>query len=296
VFSIEAVLPSGEVIETRGTPRASAGPDLRHLLLGSEGTLGVVTGVTFSVRRKPERRVTAAFHTGSMDAGFALQRELLQLGWAPPVLRQYDSTEAQRMFSAHARGDDALLLVVHEGPATRVGAEVEAVAALARSMGASPADPAATDHWLEQRNHVPKWGQFLGNGVILDTIEIAATWDRIQGIYVNAIESLRGVPGLLTASAHSSHAYRSGINLYFTFAAQPKTAAEMRSTYLDCWRRVMTATVEGGGGIAHHHGIGRVRRQWLSKEIGEAGLSALRAVKHALDPTGFMNPGALIPD
>jgi alkyldihydroxyacetonephosphate synthase len=70
----------------------------------------------------------------------------------------------------------------------------------------------------------------------------------------------------------------------------------MSATYLDCWRRVMRATIDGGGGIAHHHGIGRIRREFLKDELGAGGTAALRALKRALDPTGFMNPGALIPD
>jgi alkyldihydroxyacetonephosphate synthase len=296
LFSLEAVLPNGDVIETRRTPRASAGPDLRHVFLGSEGTLGVVTGVTFSIRRAPERRVGAAFHLPTMDAGFELQREIVQRGWAPVVLRQYDTVEAQRMFQAQARGEEPLLLAVHEGPAVKVEAEARAVAEIALAGGATLADAQATDHWLAERNHVPSFRQFLENGVILDTIEIAATWEKIGGIYRAAVDSLKSVPGVLTASAHSSHVYRSGLNLYFTFAVHPEAPDRMRGAYLDCLRRVMRATVDGGGGIAHHHGIGRVRREWLASEIGDAGVSLLRAMKHALDPVGFMNPGALLPD
>src|SRR6185295_13031271 len=106
IFSLEAVLPSGDVLVTRGTPRASAGPDLRHLLLGSEGTLGVVTGVTLSIRRAPERQVGAAFHFPTLEAGIDVQREIVQRGWSPVVLRQYDSIESQRMFGSYARGED----------------------------------------------------------------------------------------------------------------------------------------------------------------------------------------------
>src|ERR1041385_4058123 len=123
LFSLEAVLPNGDVIETRRTPRAAAGPDLRQILLGSEGTLGVVTGVTFSVRRAPEKRSLAAYYVSSMEVGFELQREIVQRGYSPAVLRQYDHAEAERSFSAFARGTDALLLAVHEGPAAKTDAE-----------------------------------------------------------------------------------------------------------------------------------------------------------------------------
>jgi alkyldihydroxyacetonephosphate synthase len=86
------------------------------------------------------------------------------------------------------------------------------------------------------------------------------------------------------------------LNLYFTFAARPAERSDMKATYLECWRSVMRAAVDGGGGISHHHGIGRIRREWLRSELGDGGVALLRTVKHAIDPDGFMNPGVLIPE
>ena len=110
------------------------------------------------------------------------------------------------------------------------------------------------------------------------------------------LASLNQVDGILTASAHSSHSYRSGTNLYFTFAARPQDPTHLAETYRECWRRTMEATLACGGGIAHHHGIGRVRRDFLAAELGEGGVGLLRSVKRALDPDGLFNPGVLIPD
>src|SRR3984885_14621101 len=95
VHTIEAVLPDGEAVTLGKGPRASAGPDLRQLMLGSEGTLGVITGVTFSLRRAPEARAVSAFEASDMRAGFAFQREVIQSGWRPPVVRQYDERESR---------------------------------------------------------------------------------------------------------------------------------------------------------------------------------------------------------
>ena len=152
--------------------------------------------MTLSIRRAPERQGAAAFHVPTMDVGFDFQREILARGFRPAVLRQYDSTEAQRMFSAQARGEDALNpRRTRRSGQSLVDAEAAAVAALGQSMGATPADAGATAHWLEQRNHVPSFRQFIENGVVLDTIEIAATWDKVHGIYETAIAGLREVPG-----------------------------------------------------------------------------------------------------
>jgi len=293
IHSIEAVLPNGEVVVLGKGPRASAGPDLRHMLMGSEGTLGVITGVTLSLRRAPQARALSAFEAPDMRTGFELQREIIQSGWRPPVVRQYDERESRRL---DARASACLILMVHEGPAAVVAAETAAVAALAEAAGVPSAPTDIVEHWLGHRNTVPAWDLFLSRGIVLDTVEVSGDWERIGLIYDDAVADLKTVPGCLAGSAHSSHAYRSGLNLYFTFAIQTDGPATMEAIYFDCWRRIMEATVRHGGSLAHHHGIGRVRRDWLEKELGSGGLALLRTLKGALDPAGIMNPGALIPD
>jgi alkyldihydroxyacetonephosphate synthase len=296
VHSIEAVLPDGTVVTAGKAPRAAAGPDLRHILLGSEGTLGVVTGVTLSLRRQPEAQALSAFHVRNFAAGLEAQRSIIQSGWLPAVMRQYDAAEAKRGFAGEAREGEGLLLMVHEGPRPRADLELVEVSRLAETAGLAPAPAIAVEHWLERRNHVPKWTEFLEKGVILDTVEVSARWDQIGRIYEEAIRRLLEVPGCVNASAHSSHVYRSGINLYFTFAAIPAKREQMRETYAASWKAIMEATALGGGGIAHHHGIGRVRRPYLHHDLGEGGLHLLRTLKAALDPRGIMNPGVLLPD
>ena len=293
IHGIEAVLPDGTKVVLGKGPRASAGPDLRHLMMGSEGTLGVITGVTFSLRRAAEAVAYSAFEAPDMRTGFALQRRMIQAGWRPPVVRQYDERESLRQ-SAEAKA--CLILMVHEGPAALVAVEQAAVAAMAAEAGIATASASIVEHWMQHRNTVPSWDTLLSRNLIADTVEVSADWDQIARIYDDATASLSQVPGCLAASAHSSHVYRSGLNLYFTFAVQLDAPEAMEPTYFDCWRRIMEATVRHGGSLAHHHGIGRVRRDWLVKELGPTGVALLRSVKAALDPNGIMNPGALIPD
>ena len=101
VYSVEAVLPDGSIYRSRSTPRASAGPDLRELLLGSEGTLGVITEVTFSLRPLPDPGVRQAFHFKDMSAGIEAVRSVIVPGWRPPVVRLYDAGESRRHFRDH---------------------------------------------------------------------------------------------------------------------------------------------------------------------------------------------------
>jgi alkyldihydroxyacetonephosphate synthase len=293
VHSIEAVLPNGDVVVLGKGPRASAGPDLRHLMMGSEGTLGVITGVTFSLRRAPEAKAVSCFQAPTMRAGFELQREIVQRGWRPPVMRQYDERESRRQYG---EATHCVIMVAHEGPAALVEAERAAVATLAAEAGIPAAPGEIVERWFGHRNTVPSWDTLLARGLVVDTVEVSASWSAIGAVYDDAVASLKGIEGLIAGSAHSSHVYRSGLNLYFTFAVQTASPGQMEPAYLEGWRRILEATARNGGSIAHHHGVGRVRRDWLATELGEAGVALLRRVKAALDPNGIMNPDVLLPD
>ena len=294
VYSIEAVLPDGELVHLGKAPRAAAGPDLRHVVMGAEGTMGVVTGVTFSLRRAPGSRRFTAFHSPDMATGVEAQRRIVHADWRPPVMRLYDGAEVHRNFPDHTSGDSGALLMLHEGPAGRVEAEVADVTRIATEAGLVPTTGALTEEWLGKRNHVPTWSDFFERGAVVDTIEISAPWSRIVGVYDAVVASLNEVDGIVNASAHSSHVYRSGINLYFSFAvlAEPQ---DMEARYFECWHRTMEATAANGGGIAHHHGSGRLRVPYLHHDLGAGGVKLLRTLKSAVDPSGIMNPGNLIP-
>ncbi len=296
VYSVEVVLPNGDLVTLGKAPRAASGPDLRHLIMGAEGTLGIITKVTLSLRRQPEHRETSAYYAPSMEAGFVAQRQLVQSGWQPPVMRQYDASEVARNFPDYVHDDSALILLVHEGPRSRVVAETQATSELMQSLGLTPADHKVTEKWLENRNHVPEWTDLLKQGLIADTIEVSASWTKIDEVYENVVAALGTVPSIVNASAHSSHVYRSGINLYFTFACMPEDAADMESLYFECWDKALEATAAAGGGIAHHHGSGRLRKPYIHHDLGEGGIEIFKTVKKALDPDGLMNPGNLMPD
>jgi len=296
LLGLEAVLPDGSVLRSRETPRASAGPDLRHLFMGSEGTLGVITEVTFSLRPLPEASVGQAFHFAGIHEGLEAIRWLMRDGWRPPVVRLYDSLETPRHFGDYCPEGRAMLILLHEGPQALVDAQLGACAELLRAADGIETDATCVDHWLEERNKVPGFRELLERGLVVDTIEVGATWDRVGPLYDSVTASLREVPSMRLASGHSSHSYRSGTNLYFTFAARPDDRTEMAEVYRECWRRTIEATHAAGGGIAHHHGVGRVRRDFMSLEVGETGVEMLRAIKRALDPKGLLNPGVLIPE
>ena len=183
VMGLEVVLPNGDVLKTRLTPRAAAGPDLKQIFLGSEGTLGIITAVTFSLHYKPEKQDYSAFYVSTMEKGFETQRYIIQSGWTPPVMRQYDASEVKRLFPKNAREEDCLIILVHEGPAARTAAEMVECAEIAADTGCEKASKKVVLQWLEERNHVPTFESFLKEGIIVDTVEIAADWKKIAVIY-----------------------------------------------------------------------------------------------------------------
>ncbi len=140
--------------------------------------------------------------------------------------------------------------------------------------------------------------ELLGMGVLVETLETATTWTRLQELYAGVGDALRGALAARGTDAlvmcHVSHLYRSGASLYFSFFARQERGAE-----LEQWHAAKSAACDAivahGGTITHHHAIGRDHAPWMSQEIGEVGVEALRAVKRQLDPAGIMNPGKLLP-
>ena len=137
--------------------------------------------------------------------------------------------------------------------------------------------------------------ELMDLGVIVETLETAHTWSRLDELYRAVGDALRGALGPRSiVICHVSHAYPDGASLYFTFLARARRGEE-----LEQWRAAKTAACEAivaaGGTITHHHAVGRDHAPYMPAEVGELGLEALRAVKERLDPAGIMNPGKLLP-
>jgi alkyldihydroxyacetonephosphate synthase len=292
LLGFEAVLASGEATRLRAVPRTATGPDLRTLFLGSEGTLGVLTELTLRVHPRPEHQRLASYAFPGMHGGLEAVRLTMRAGWRPAVLRLYDTVETARQFAAHV-GEGCLLLAVCEGPRGGVEAEAAGVEAIARAAGGAACGEPPVAWWLEHRNVVPSWERFFEQGIVVDTIEVAASWAAVPRLYDGVLAALREVPELLVASAHSSHSYPQGTCLYVTFAIRAADLADGEAVYRRCWEQAMRATLAAGGTISHHHGIGRVRGPWLAEELGSA-YPLLRTLKQALDPNGILNPGVLV--
>jgi alkyldihydroxyacetonephosphate synthase len=290
VTGLDVVLADGRVIHTGGAPRAAVGPDLTQLFVGSEGTLGVITGARLRVRPVPPAQQRAAYGFASFTDGLDACRRILQRGGTPAVIRLYDSIEADRSYKT---GDRAVLLVLDEADAGLVAATLAIVAEECAS--AEPLDDGLLDQWLEHRNDVSALEALTRRGIVVDTMEIAGRWRDLPRIYARTRDAILGVEGAMVASAHQSHSYLDGACLYFTFAGNPGDGSP-DDLYRAIWDAGTRAVLAEGGALSHHHGIGLNRARFVRDALGDA-FDVLVAVKHSLDPKGILNPGKLgLPD
>ena len=286
VLGLDVVLADGRAISTGGAPRAAVGPDLTQLFVGSEGTLGVITGARLRLHPAPTHERRAAYAFPSFADGIDAMRRILQRGATPAVLRLYDPAEADRTYHT---GDRALLLVLDEGDGALVDTTMELVAE--ECSGAPREDDAHVAHWLERRNDVAALEALISRGYVVDTMEVAGRWRDLPAIYRATVDALAAVPGTVAASAHQSHSYPDGGCLYFTFAAQ--VDPDERDTYYRAvWDAGTRAVLAAGGALSHHHGVGLNRSRFVAEALGPA-LDVLVAAKQALDPNGILNPGKL---
>jgi alkyldihydroxyacetonephosphate synthase len=300
VLGLRAATPTGD-LDLGRAPQSAAGPDLRQLLLGSEGSFGVITELTLRVRPVPEVRSYAGWSFPSFADGSRALRALAQDGPLPTVLRLSDEPEtaigAATGASAAAAGG-CLAVVGFEGVRDEVAAREAAVDRRLRQYGGTPLGAAPGTAWLDGRFRAPYLRDaLLDAGALAETLETATFWHRlphtyeaVRGALVDTLTGL-GTPPLVMC--HISHVYAAGASLYFTVvAAQAEDPVAQWRTAKAAASDAVAAT---GATITHHHGVGTDHRPWYAREIGPVGVAMLRAVKDAVDPAGILNPGVLLP-
>jgi alkyldihydroxyacetonephosphate synthase len=298
VQSIRAVTPGEGVWESRRLPGSGAGPSPDRLLLGSEGTLGVVTEAWVRVLPRPEVRRSAGVRFKDYATGAAALREIVQSGLWPSNCRLIDAREAAVTFAGD--GSHALLVLGFESSGAPVDALMEhAVAICERHGGAArEGSGSGSGEWREAFLRAPYLRDiFVRMGGLSETFETAITWDRHDAF----VEAVRGETeaalhercGGGQVTVRVTHAYPDGAAPYFTCLAPVERGAE-----LEAWRAVKAvasdAIIRAGGTITHHHAVGRDHRPWYDRQRPDAFAAALRGAKSAVDPQGILNPGVVI--
>ena len=299
LLGLTAVLPQGEILRCRPVPRSAAGPDLRRLLIGSEGTLAVVTEATLACRAMPATWEWLAFGFPDFATLAGALKDAARAGTGAAVIRGYDETDAQFSFAAlgHPGGCVGLLGFPAGPPA--LGARKQAAAEILHDNG-TDLGTGYGEHWWQHRNDaVATYAQIMGPerafgaGVIVDTMEVAGLWSAVPRLYDTITTALAAQAQAV--GCHLSHLYPSGSSLYFTFLISGTDDRDAEDRYRTAWDHAARSCEETGGTITHHHGVGRLKAPYLAAELGETGTGVLARIRAALDPAGIMNPGNLRP-
>jgi len=315
VAGLRMVAPTGE-IELAAHPASAAGPAVREVLVGSEGTLGVIDELTLRVRPAPAMRVYEGVFFESFHAGVHAFRALSQRHATPDVARLSDEQETvmslalagsggakgrlgRAYLGARGYGSGCLAILGFEGEPEEARARRARALEIVRGHGGLRVGRSPGQAWLASRFSAPYLrDELLTQSVMVETLESATCWSNVEKLHGRVLEAIEGglracgTPGLVMC--HVSHLYETGASLYFTFIAPQKQGEEIAQ-----WQSVKAlasaAIADGGGTITHHHAVGRDHAPWMEREIGADGVRALRALKAELDPAGIMNPGKLLP-
>lgn len=292
-------------------PASAAGPDLLHLVLGSEGALGVITEVTVRIRHQPTWSAYEGLMLPSFAAGVEAFRALAQDGLCATVMRLSDRPETVTSMASGPTGaigamldrylglrgvaDGCLAILGWEGrSASAMRARRRAAWRLLRRAGAVRLGSRAGAAWQRNRFTGPRLrDSLLDEGYLVETFETATTWSGIlalHGVCVDSVEaSLRASGGHPYVMAHVSHVYETGASVYVTVVDQ--AGADPGARWSRSKADVMRAIVAAGGTITHHHAVGRDHAPWLGTEVGEIGLGVVDAVRRHLDPAHVLNTG-----
>ena len=301
VESVRAVTPAG-VWESRRLPGSGAGPSPDRMLLGSEGTLGVVTEAWLRVQPRPTHRWSATFAASDLVAGAAAVRALLHDGLLPAACRVVDGRESA-VTGTLATGEAAVVLGLESlGPP--LDTDAAHVTALLADHGLRCVESGmresggAGDTWRSTFVAAPYLRESLVLlGVLVETFETAVTWDRFDALIAavtSAVQAaLHDVCGGGVVTCRTTHAYVDGAAPYFTVFAPARRGSELAQ-----WDAVKAAASDAvlaaGGTITHHHAVGRDHRPWYDEQRPGPFAAAFGAAKRALDPHWIMNPGVLL--
>ena len=296
VESVRAVTPTG-VWQSRRLPGSGAGPSPDRMLLGSEGTLGVITEAWLRAQPRPQRR-WAATAVGTWEQGVAAVRAITQSGLRPAACRLLDPVEA-RLSGTRQTGEAVLVLGLES---LHAPLEIDAVLELCGEAGLTVVEQGvrgeAGEAWRSTFVRAPYLREGLVLlGVLVETFETAVTWDRLEQFVSDVTDAtqdaLRRICGGGSVGCRFTHAYPDGAAPYFTVVAPARRGSEIAQ-----WDEVKAAASEaiaaGGGTITHHHAVGRDHRPWYDGQRPAPFAAALAGAKHAVDPAGVMNPGVLL--
>ena len=290
LVGLTVVLPDGEVVETPMVPRLAAGPDVRQLFVGSEGTLGVIVEVALKIFPVAQSRLLETVRFPTVEAGVDAMRRIMRAGLRPFLVRFYDEDETRHAMAKPGLGGCVMFLGV-EGLASVAAAEFDAARSICDASGGERLGPPGAEAWMGRRFDFSTVENLLAEpGGFAETIEVAHFWDQSLELYRAMKQAL--APLADEVLGHFSHLYPQGTSLYLILLGHAEDDAAAEAAIGRIWDTAMRVALEHGAAISHHHGVGIARLPYVRAALGSA-MIPLRRLKQALDPANVMNPGKL---
>jgi len=292
LVSLKVVLPTGEVVENKLTPRTATGIDIRGLFIGAEGTLGITTEVTLKIFPIAEHRILETITFADVKSGLAAIEETIRRGVRPFLIRYYDVEEARHAMVDQSF-DQCVFFLGCEGIEKLAKAEFDVCVDIAKSHGGERIGPAGVEAWMNRRYDFSTVENILAKeGGFAECIEIADMWTGINELHSVLKERLDSCAD--EVMSYFSHVYMQGTSMYMILLGQAESDAAAEEALLKIWDITMKTCLELGATVSHHHGSGLARLPYILEEKQQGNVQMLvQKIKSALDPNHIMNPGKL---
>lgn len=320
VIGLKLITPEGEM-EIRSTPKSSNGIDLKHMIIGSEGILGVISEITVKVHVRAVKRKIVGFFFPDFESGIKAMLKARREGVEPSLLRLNDAEKTKMSLAFKEKSKPhkkvisnliknylgnvkrfdldniCMLLIGFEGEKKSIEAEYAKAERIYKSFGAFPLGESVSLTFDETKFDFPYVRDFImDRNCIADVSETATSWENLFYLYNKVLEGVKGLESQLKRkiliSCHISHTYHTGASLYFTWGTEAKN--DHLKTYDLIKSKTEELFVKHGATVSHHHAVGYEHKKWLKDEVGELGINAIKFLKKSVDKKSIMNPGKIL--
>lgn len=322
VLDITVATADGRLERSTPAPRESVGPDLRRLIFGSEGTLGIITSAVVKLFPLPEVQEYGSVLFPTFEDGFGFMQELTRDSTPPASVRLVDNLQFQfglalkpasaglkvlksnieKFFVTRIKGFEpekmAPCTLVFEGTLSEVERQQREVYAIAARHKGMKAGSENGRRGYQLTYSIAYIRDFLMNYyIIAESFETSAAWSDALAICENVKRKLyeeykkRGLPGTPFVTSRITQVYQTGVAIYFYFGFYYKGIPNPSEVYLELEDIARTEILRSGGSLSHHHGIGKIRRQFLPEIMSETALKWKKDIKSALDPQNVFGAG-----
>jgi glycolate oxidase len=303
VLALEAVLPTGEIVHTGSKAvKNVVGYDLTQLLVGSEGTLAIITEITLRLIPRPVAHATLLAEFATVTDAVEAVTELIRRRVVPAAVELVDA-DSLNALARHAgrpmasSGAGAVLITEVDGSPEAVGPDILLVEEACRSGRAiairrAQSEAERDEIWNLRRELSPALKKIstikLNNDVVVPR-------GRVPELFL-LVDGIRKASGLTIACFGHAGDGNIHVNIMVPDTGQPHETAEQRARGEQAVRRLFEGVVALEGSISGEHGIGFVKAPYLGLELSREEIALMKRLKTAFDPNGILNPGKIFPD